>query len=508
MPTVPGSAPSSQIAQFRSDGVTASTGLRVPFFSDGFSRAYGLPQTHLVNLITEATPLREERPYTALVGLREVHYTRPALAAGSSLGAGPIRGVFRAPPIFGGGLFAVSGTTAFNVTPGVSCGTIPGAGAVRWAASDGQMVLVAGGQAFLFDGAIFNPIVNPVLPPVSDVAWLRGRFVYLAAGSGMFWYSEINDAANVTGLDFATAESAADPNVAVGVLNDELVFFGRQSVEFWSVSADASAPFQPNVGRGFQRGCAAQGSVAFADNALFWVGDNRVVYRVGNAPQRVSSNSIEDRLRQCATPADITAWTATFEGHELYVLTAPGVGTYAYDISRVGTAAGAYGDSYQRGEWAEWRSWGRPVFRGWCAAVVDDVTWLGDDTTGDLWPLRTGLWTDAGGPLTRMASAFIKVEEGTPRCNNLVLHGAMGVGNAVDPGARPVVEMRYSDDQGRTFSDWRKAGLGRAGRYQTRAFWQRLGCMRAPGRLVEIRCSDPVNVVFSHLELNAARPAT
>jgi hypothetical protein len=45
------------------------------------------------------------------------------------------------------------------------------------------------------------------------------------------------------------------------------------------------------------------------------------------------------------------------------------------------------------------------------------------------------------------------------------------------------------------------------GRYLTRAHWQRLGLMRAPGRLVEVRCSDPVNVVFSHLELNAARPA-
>jgi hypothetical protein len=118
-----------------------------------------------------------------------------------------------------------------------------------------------------------------------------------------------------------------------------------------------------------------------------------------------------------------------------------------------------------------------------------------------------GAHADGVDPLVRVASAFIKVEEGSPRCNNLVLHGVMGVGNPVNPGVDPVVEMRWSDDQGRTFTDWRKASLGRGGAYRTRVFWTRLDCMRAPGRLVEVRCSDPVNVVFSHLELNATRPA-
>jgi hypothetical protein len=135
------------------------------------------------------------------------------------------------------------------------------------------------------------------------------------------------------------------------------------------------------------------------------------------------------------------------------------------------------------------------------------VAYVGDDTTNDLWLMEVGAWADAGGPFTRQASAFIKVEEGTPRCLNIVLHGVVGQGNAVSPGNDPVVEMRWSDDQGRTFAPWRAAALGPQGKYRTRALWQRLGLLRAPGRLVQVRCSDPVNVVFSHLELNAARPA-
>ncbi|MDQ2861685.1 MAG: packaged DNA stabilization protein gp10 [Pseudomonadota bacterium] len=502
-----GSAPPNQIAQFRSDGFTAATGLRVPFFSDGFSRAYGLPETRLVNMISEATPLREERPYVPLIGLREIRFSRPGLSPAYAYGSGPIRALALAPPAFGDGFYIVSGNTVFNQA-GTNLGTIPGTDLVRFASSRSQVVAVSSGVAYLYAGTgAFTAIVNPVLPPVSDVAYLAGRFVYQVAASDRFYYSEINDAGNESGLSFATAESSADNTVGIAVLNEELVFFGANSVEFWSVSSDPAAPYQPVEGRGFQRGCAAQGSIAFADNALFWVGDNRVVYRSENVPTRISSNSIDDELRQCPNIAAVTAFAATFEGHELYVLNIPGVGSYAYDCSRVGTAMGAYADSYSRGEWSEWQSFGRGQFRGQVAISINDVTWVGDDTTNQVGQFQSGLYSDYGGPLARVASAFIKIEEGRPRCLNLVLQCGVGVGNAVDPGSKPVAEMRFSDDLGRTFSEWRSTPLGLMGDYVNRAFWQRLGLMRAPGRLVEIRVSDPVDAVFSHLELNASRPA-
>jgi hypothetical protein len=122
--------------------------------------------------------------------------------------------------------------------------------------------------------------------------------------------------------------------------------------------------------------------------------------------------------------------------------------------------------------------------------------------------MQVGAYSDAGGPLLRQASAFIKIEEGTPRCNNIVVHGVVGQGANVPPAVTPLIEMRWSDDQGRTFSAWRGASLGKLGDYYTRAFWTRLDCMRAPGRLGQVRCSDPVNLVLSHIELNATRPAT
>jgi len=502
-----GTPPANQIAQFRSDGITAATGLRLAFFSDGFSRAFGMPPVRLINMITEATPLREERPYAAYVGLREIHYSRPGLTTGLNLGEGPIRAVFQAPPAFGGGLIVVSGTTAYNGTTGAAIGTIPGTGLVRWAVSRSQMVMVAAGVAYLYDattGGAFTPMTLSALGPVLDVAYLAGRFIYAQVGSDQFYWSDIDDASSVDGLSFATAEDSPDVITALAILNDQLYILGPLSVEVWAVNSDPTAPYQPVEGKGYQRGCAAQGSIAFVDNALFWVGENRVVYRSETAPVRISSSSIEDALRQCADIAGLTAFDVTFEGHEFYVLNVPGVGSYAYDCSRVGTQAGAYGDSYARGEWGEWQSFEHPTFRGQCSVNLGGVAYVGDDTTNDLWVQQVGVYTDGGGPLVRGGSIFIKVEEGNPRCLNLVLHGVMGVGDEDAPA--PIAEMRWSDDGGRTFKAWRAGKLGAQGAYYNRAYWQRLGLLRAPGRLVEIRVSDPVNAVFSHLELNASRP--
>lgn len=499
----PGSAPTQQIAQFRSDGITGVNGLRIPFFTDAFSRNFGFPNVLPVNMISEETPLREERPYAAYVGLREVHYSRPALVSYKQYGTLGCRGVFQAPPVYGGGLFVVYGTTAYNVTTGATCGTIPGSGLVRWACSAQQMVMVANGGLYLYDGTNFNLVNQPNLPTLVDCSFLSGRFVYVAANSNKWWYSEINDAANVTGLDFASAESTPFPIVGCDYLADNVVFFGAEAVEMWSATSDATAPFAPNIGRGFQRGCVAIGTIQFADNALIWVGDDKTVYRVGSSPVRISNNTIEDKISQCANPAAMTAITGIFEGHEMYVLNIPGVGSYCYDFSRIGTQAQAYGDSYQRGEWQEWDSYGQATFRGQVSFNLGDVCYVGDNTTGDLWTMQIGAFSDAGGPFTRKLAAFIKIETGTPRNDALVLHGVVGQG--LGANGAPTVEIRWSDDQGRTFTPWRPATMGKQGAYYNRMAWPRCGVMRAPGRLIEVRCSDQVDVVFSHIELNPLR---
>ena len=84
--------------------------------------------------------------------------------------------------------------------------------------------------------------------------------------------------------------------------------------------------------------------------------------------------------------------------------------------------------------------------------------------------------------------------------NNTFLDTALQVTNAgaivvvaPQPHLRePLLEMRYSDDGGHTWSNVKTAGLGLTGEYRKRVQWRRLGKSRH--RIYEIACSDPVSL--------------
>lgn len=439
------------------------------------------PASRLVNMFTEPTP------QSPTEGAR---LPRPGLVSTYTWGSGPIRGLFRQAGIGSGGLFAVSLTTAYLA--GSSVGTISGTDMVRWAAGRSQVVAVANGVAYAYAGTSFAAITDSDLPSVSDAVYFAGRFVYSVVGSDRFYWSDPNDATSVDGLNYATAESSSDPLVGMATLGAELFLFGSTSIESWSENAgaaDATQTFQPNPTQ-FARGCASRDTIQKADNAVFWLGDDRVVYRTGNVPERVSTHGIEDKLRQCTSISTCTAWTATVDGHALYVLNITGIGSFALDI--------------QTGGWSEWQSYGKTVFRGRCSASVDGSVYLGDDTTSTIWKLTPGVFLDGTDSITFVASSFYETKARFERCNRLTLLCAKGVGLTTGTGSAPVVEMRYSDDQGKTWCDWRQGNLGAIGQYSTRVSWQRLGPMRAPGRAFEVRGTDPVLNVFKALNLNEA----
>ncbi|MCF1193583.1 packaged DNA stabilization protein gp10, partial [Mangrovimonas sp. AS39] len=85
-------------------------------------------------------------------------------------------------------------------------GGVTGDGPARFAASSTQLVVVSGGLAYVYDGATFTQISDPDLPLVSDVTTLAGRFIFTQQNSDVFYWSAVNDATDIDGLAFATAE--------------------------------------------------------------------------------------------------------------------------------------------------------------------------------------------------------------------------------------------------------------------------------------------------------------
>lgn len=440
---------------------------------------YGLAEHRLVNMYVEGTPAGPTK---------DARLPRPGLVQAYTVGPGPIWGFYQEPGVFGGDRFAVSGDGLYRET--TSLGPITVTRNVRFAASTSQLVVVSGGNAYCYDGTSLTQIDDEDLPDVSDVVYLAGRFYYLEQDSDRWWYSDLDDATAIDGLSFATAESSPDASVGAIVLSDEIWFFGLKSVEPWYQTGDPDNPLQRAPGRKYERGCAAQGSIVKLDNGVFWVGEDRIVYRAGAVPLRVSTYGVEAKLRACASIADCTAWHCAFDGHVFYVLNIPGEATFAYDTSTQ--------------LWSEFASYGRTGLRVRNAVMQEGIAYLGDAEDGVIWRFDATAYSDGDDPVQRVASAALLLPGSTLPCWSVMLQASRGVG--LEDGSEPLVELRYSDDGGRTWSDWDARSLGRIGEYGKKAIWRNRGRMRSPGRIFEVRCADPVGVVFSGLIINEARP--
>lgn len=438
----------------------------------------GLPQARLQNFYVEKT---EGGPSA------DARLPRPGLAESYVVGAGPIRVEYQQKGVFDGDKFVVSGTQVYRETTLI--GSVIGDENARIAASASQLVVVSGGAAYLYDGATFAIITDPDLPEVSDVTTLAGRFIYTEVDTDRFFWSVVNDAADIDGLAFATAEGSPDANVAMAVLGDQLFFFGQITTEMWFPTGDQDAPFQRTQGLRYDRGCAAQGTVVQMDNGLFWLGNDRIVYRTGNSPQRLSTHGVEESLRKCSSIETCSGFYVTFDGHSFYVLGIPGQGTYAYDAATR--------------EWAEWTSYGKTAFRVTSCVMVDGAAYMGDAESGQVWTFDPDQYADGSDVITGLVSCFYPRSAGVEFNFMVGLQAVRGVGNADSP--EPLVEMRYSDDGGRTWSNWRSVSAGKIGEYGVKAIWQKLGRVRNPGRGYEFRITDPVLKVLSYAVINEER---
>lgn len=452
----------------------------IPFASQAYERSrYGLPPQTLINLFHEQSPIPDRPSVLLPVG---------GLKAFATVGSGPIRAIYQVDGVLSDLIYIVSGTEIYSMTTaGVSTLLMTGvaSGVVRMAASNIEIAIAVGGSGYIIDSAGAHIITDPDFPEVVDVAFINGYFIWVTKDSGQFIWSEILDGDDYDGLDFATAEDTPDNLVGVIVDHKEVLLFGTKTIEPWVNTGDSSAPFIPRTGSVIQRGCISAASITSLDNTVFFVGDDRLVYRLaGITPERLSTFSIEESLSKVsdASLVDVSGQVYAEDGHTFYVLDIPGSGTYAYDLAT--------------GAWHQRRSWGLTLWGAQMLARVGGVVFCGSRSTGAVYTLDKDTHEESFGPIERTGTAGVPVQGGRPVVNSLTLDIAAGVGASSGQGLDPEVMLRYSDDLGRTWSQERTRKFGKVGEYDKRATWRRLGRMKAPGRVYKFRVTDPVPVVI------------
>jgi hypothetical protein len=289
-----------------------------------------------------------------------------------------------------------------------------------------------------------------------------------------------------------------------------------------------------------------------------------IVYRAnGYTGQRISTHAVEWQIQQYSTLTDAIAYTYQQDGHSFYVLTFPsGNATWVYDVAtgawheRAGWDNGlftrhrsncqmafnnkivvgdyengniyaldlnTYADNGQTQKWL--RSWralptGQNNLKRTAqhSMQIDIESGVGLNgiplqdsylTTDVTEPINYFLLSEGGDSLidedTSVESIYLTTDIIETNDYFLVSEdGAYFIEEEMAgvQGADPEVMLRWSDDGGHTWSNYRTASIGKIGEYYRRVWFRRLGMtLQLRDRVYELSMTDPVKTALMGAEL-------
>lgn len=447
----------------------------------GFSQQRSRPvnASRVVNLYPEIPPEGSRA--------KLVHYGTPGQKEWRTIGGDTIRAGLEGQGV----AYVLSGsilwkTEADGTTTACSGDLIPPVGDATLINNGTQIGLLVVPYLFVVVGTTVTKVTAAGYPAegLSSIAYIDGYAVGTRNDdSGQFYISAPLDFTLWDALDFASAESSPDGLLRVLVDHREVWLFGAKTVEVWANTGASPFPFERVPGALLERGCAATRSPAKMDNSVFWLGDDRIVYRAaGYQPARISTHAIEEVLRT-GTVSDAYGMTYFQGGHHFYVLTLPSLGrTLVFDAATTLWHERQSGTSLTPAIWDV-----QCIFEAFGKTLVGLQA-------GKVAELDLDTFDDLGSPI-RSAISCVPIYADGKRAimREIELECELGVGISSGQGSDPAVMLRYSDDAA-TWSNERQGSLGPMGVRLKQAKWFRLGAFRQ--RSVEFSISDPVKRAF------------
>ena len=424
----------------------------------------------------------------------------PGLRSFVEIGGGAIRGGFESDSR----AFFVSGNEFYEIfADGTSTlrGTLDTlTGQCQLVDNPTQIMIIDGVEGYIFTKTTnaFAKITDVDFPTPSSLTFQDGYFIVSEADSSKYAISALNDGTSWGALDSTTVEASPDALVAVRSNRSNLWTFGTKITEVFQNTGAVSFPFQRISGAFIQTGCAAPDTIRNLDNRLIWLGidenGDSIVFRSNNYnAERISTQAIERKIAESTQFEESFAWTYHERGHAFYVLQVKGLNTtLVYDIST--------------GLWHE-RVYRNPItadeeqHRGSCHVYAFNKHLVGDRENNKVYEMSLDFYDDDGDPLVkkRILPHIDEARRLIPH-TQLELNMEAGVGLTSGQGSDPQIIMRYSDDNGHTWSSELWRDIGEKGKYGTQVIWNKLGMAR--DRIYEFSVSDPVFTQFNTMILN------
>lgn len=342
----------------------------------------------------------------------------------------------------------------------------------------------------------YQKITDPAFNPANTVTFFDGYFLFDWVGTAKFFYSALYDGSTYNALNYYTAE--VHPNGVLGLVNQQenLLVFCESNIETWYDTGTNNDPFQRYNGATIERGCAAPLTLLKEDNSVFFLGEDRIFYRLdGIIPKRLSTHAIEQEWQTYSTVADAFAFVYTFEGHKFVTIIFPTANTtWVYDIAS---------QLWHERESFETNGRGLGRWRGNCSVNFNNRTLIGDGIGNQLGVLSSTDYTEYGAQI--IGSGTMPVIHNDRKYishQSLEFDMDTGVGLATGQGQDPQLMLDWSDDGGKTYVPLQRwASMGQSGQTTTRVRFTRLG--RSRSRVYRASISDPVRRTFiaAHADL-------
>jgi Phage stabilisation protein len=405
---------------------------------------------------------------------------------------GVFRGFFARDGLLGGDLFVVFGINLWRVN---SAGIrtliftiVDDGGLVRFESSLTELVIVTGGAALSIRAADVATVSLSFV--VQDVSIAGDRFVFLERGTDKFYWSNLLDARTVNPLNVARVGSSPDGLLACVSYSTDLYFFGKETIEVWSVTADATKPFVRRPGGMIEQGALSRDGVCKRRGQLFFVGSDRIVYALnGLNPVPIFNNSIwrDIELSSNARREKVSLWAHDYQGHTFLALDIPGVATYLFDLDE---------KKPHRRKTYLLENW-----RIQSAIDLNGQLLVSGRGLSSICVMSEGGLLDAGMEIEREFTVNQPLDSGFEPVWKLFLRAAFGEGAPVDTQAQLIVSV--SDDRGKSFgSGGRSLTMGRRGDFDADGYLTRLGAVKPPGRIYKVRMTDPYPLIISGMWFN------
>ena len=245
------------------------------------------------------------------------------------------------------------------------------------------------------------------------------------------------------------------------------------------MSTDQDLPFQPLPGATYPVGIKSVGCAAQFGSSFAWITNYNEVC-LGTPENIISDPELQVRLSQTT---NASLWVFFVDDNEFLAVTLDDQ-TWVYGL--------------RNQLWSTFKSYGES---NWVCQCYENGYF--GTTVGGALAQWSDDYSDFGGILERSFNGWVTLTGEPLWLSNVVLRTNPGTTPFLaGEYQNPIVELRTSQDGGKTWQNWQAVNLGVQGNYRARTFWSSLGQFGYPGVLVQVRCSDPVPFRISGLSFN------